>query len=70
MAYATHTLSQLTLSARLQESIESLRAALRRRRVYNKTYRELSALTSRELEDLGIARSMIRRLAMDAAYGK
>lgn len=70
MAYATQILSSQSLVARLNDALEALRAANHRRKVYNRTYRELSALTTRELDDLGIARSMIRRLAMDAAYGK
>jgi len=40
-----------------------------RRRLYNQTKRELNALTKRELADLGIHPSMIRRLAYEAAYG-
>ncbi|MEE3316193.1 MAG: DUF1127 domain-containing protein, partial [Pseudomonadota bacterium] len=32
--------------------------------------RELRALSGRELADLGINRSMIRRLALEAAYGE
>jgi uncharacterized protein YjiS (DUF1127 family) len=42
--------------------------ALARRRVYKQTYSELSALSTRELTDLGISRSMISRLAYEAAY--
>jgi uncharacterized protein YjiS (DUF1127 family) len=38
-------------------------------RVYRRTYAELNALTTRELDDLGISRSMITRLAREAAYG-
>lgn len=41
-----------------------------RRRVYNKTHAELSQLSTRELDDLGISRSMISRLSYEAAYGK
>lgn len=41
-----------------------------RRRVYNRTYAELSQLSTRELDDLGISRSMISRLSYEAAYGK
>ncbi len=41
-----------------------------RYRVYRRTYAELSALSSRELTDLGIGRSTISRLAHEAAYGK
>ena len=34
---------------------------------YNTTFRELSALSNRDLADLGISRSMIRGLAQEAA---
>ena len=33
------------------------------------TVRELNALTTRDLDDLGISRSMITRLAHEAAWG-
>jgi uncharacterized protein YjiS (DUF1127 family) len=42
--------------------------AFARRRVYNRTYAELNALSTRELDDLGISRSMISRLAYEAAF--
>lgn len=41
-----------------------------RYRVYRRTLSELNALSGRELDDLGIARSMITRLALEAAYGR
>ncbi|MDO9526769.1 MAG: DUF1127 domain-containing protein [Gemmobacter sp.] len=44
--------------------------ALHRRSVYTRTIRELSGLTTRELADLGLNRSMITRVALEAAYGK
>lgn len=47
-----------------------MKEALRRRKVFNQTYRELNALSTRELDDLGINRSMITRLALEAANGK
>lgn len=40
-----------------------------RYRVFRQTYDELSALSNRQLADLGIHRSMITRIAMDAAQG-
>ena len=46
-----------------------IRDALGRRRVYSATYHELSMLSDRDLADLGIPRSSIRRLALEAAYG-
>lgn len=51
------------LIARFQES----RA---RRAVYRQTVEELSNLSNRELDDLGIHRSMITRIANEAAWGK
>jgi uncharacterized protein YjiS (DUF1127 family) len=44
-----------------------LRMAVLRRRMYKQTYAALSALTTRELDDLGIHRSMISRVASEAA---
>ncbi|MFN3937620.1 MAG: DUF1127 domain-containing protein [Gemmobacter sp.] len=55
--------SHLSLVARL-------RAALHRRRVYRRTLAELNALTTRELADLGLTRSMLTRVALEAAYGR
>ncbi|TBN38087.1 DUF1127 domain-containing protein [Paracoccus subflavus] len=40
-----------------------------RRAIYRQTLRELNALTTRDLHDLGIDRAMIGRLAHEAAWG-
>ncbi|WCR12473.1 DUF1127 domain-containing protein [Paracoccus stylophorae] len=40
-----------------------------RKAVYRQTVRELSALTTRDLDDLGISRAMIPHLAREAAWG-
>ena len=47
-----------------------LKEAIARRKVYRQTLEELNALTARELDDLGLHRSMITRVAFEAAYGK
>jgi uncharacterized protein YjiS (DUF1127 family) len=47
---------------------DQIRQALAKRSVYRRTFSELAALTDRDLKDLGIPRSNIRRLAMEAAY--
>ncbi|MCA3509565.1 MAG: DUF1127 domain-containing protein [Rhodobacter sp.] len=54
---------------RLAAVTKYVRAALVRRRVYNRTVRELSALTDRELTDLGIHRADIPQIALQAACG-
>ncbi|WP_435258199.1 DUF1127 domain-containing protein [Thioclava sp. FR2] len=50
--------------------LKSAREALERRRVYRQTLTELRSLSNRDLADLGIHRSMITRVALEAAYGK
>lgn len=47
--------------------IETAKTRFARYRMYRQTVNELSALSDRELADLGLQRSMIRRLAMQAA---
>ncbi|AUC54830.1 MAG: DUF1127 domain-containing protein [Sagittula sp.] len=69
MAHATEYTSQsqsaLTGFAGIVETIRARRA---RRKVFNQTFRELSSLSNRELADLGLGRSEIRRVAYQAAY--
>lgn len=48
--------------------LDALKVKFARYRVYRATINELSALTNRELADLGLNRSMIKRLAFQAAY--
>ncbi len=45
-------------------------ASVRQRRVYAQTLTELTALSDRELNDLGISRLAIPEIAHEAAYGK
>jgi len=72
MAYASvhHHTNIAGFLASLRTAMTSLRAAWQRSRVYANTYNELSALSTRELDDLGISRSSINRLAYEAAYGR
>lgn len=71
MAYASaHTSRTAGLFAPLADVFAGLSAAWARSRVYARTYNELNALTTRELNDLGISRGMITRLAQEAAYGR
>lgn len=70
MAYAnTNRIAHHGLGDRLAAVLASVKQTLAQRRVYRQTVRELNALTTRELADLGIHRSMITRVAMEAAYG-
>ncbi|MCT4372442.1 DUF1127 domain-containing protein [Yangia mangrovi] len=65
MAYATDT---TRIAGRSEGIVERLRNALARRRLYKQTFSELASLSNRELSDLGLHRSMIRRVAYQAAY--
>jgi len=71
MAYASvhHARSFWVLNL-LRDSVAALSAAWSRSRKYARTYNELNALSSRDLRDLGINRSMISRMAYEAAYGR
>ena len=54
----------------IAHAVASIRESLARRKVFRQTLRELKTLSNRELTDLGIHRSMITRIAQEAAYGK
>ncbi len=66
MAYAPSSRSAPAAGA-AAGLFDRIARTLRRRKVYRATVRELSALTTRELSDLGIPRSMITRVALEAA---
>ena len=71
MAYVTITrAARKGLLDRLAQFVEAAQTAVRQRQVYAQTVAELTALTDRELADLGISRLSIPELAHEAAYGK
>ncbi|WP_431356724.1 DUF1127 domain-containing protein [Paracoccus marinaquae] len=57
------------LRGRLMAAVQRFQENRARNAVYRQTVRELNALTTRDLDDLGISRSMITRLAHEAAWG-
>jgi uncharacterized protein YjiS (DUF1127 family) len=71
MAYVNTTrAASSSVSDRFSGLFAGVSAMIQRRRVYDRTVRELASLTDRELSDLGIARSLIASIAREAAYGK
>ncbi len=70
MAFATeiHALNG-DITHRIAATFKSVAARIATYRVYRKTVSELSELSTRELDDLGLSRSMIKRTALEAAYG-
>jgi uncharacterized protein YjiS (DUF1127 family) len=57
----------------LGDRFEAMRAELAdkfaKRKVYRTTVAELESLSNRDLADLGLSRSMITGIALEAAYG-
>jgi uncharacterized protein YjiS (DUF1127 family) len=59
----------LSISARVGEIFAQAIEAYRAKNDFRRTYNELSKLSARELDDLGISRSEIRSVAMESTYG-
>ena len=71
MAYASGIRGiEIGLAERALGFFRGLSDSRRRYRVYRQTVRELAALSERDLADLGLHRSSISTIAMEAAYGK
>ena len=65
---STYTTAQHGAADRLATLAASLMERLSKARTYRKTYNELNALSDATLADLGLHRSMIRRVAYQAVY--
>lgn len=50
-------------------TFDRLRSAISQYRTYRRTVNELEALSTRELNDLGIVRGNVREVARSAVYG-
>ena len=71
MAFANTTrAARHAYGDRIATWLDSLRTAMARRAIYRQTVRELRALSDKELTDLGLDRTMITRMALEAAHGK
>ena len=69
LAQAQNASAATGLRGRLSAAVQRYQENRARNAVYRQTVRELNALTTRDLNDLGISRSMISRLAHEAAWG-
>jgi len=70
MAYQTQTqFAGASFAARFSAFRAEIAQKLANRKVYTTTVNELQALSNRELADLGLGRSEIKRIALEAAYG-
>lgn len=69
MAYVTDIrIAGTPLSKRFTDLRANFAQRAEQRRMYRETYNELDALSDRDLNDLGIARSKIATIAREAAY--
>ena len=68
MAFTATTPRGFHIVARINSVIAALKAAHKRRVAYNSTITELSALSNRELMDLGVDRHDIQRIAYEHVY--
>jgi uncharacterized protein YjiS (DUF1127 family) len=70
MAYVNSRSASLSISDRFSSVVKMVKEAVARRRLYSRTLAELTALTDRDLTDLGLSRANIADLAYEAAYAK
>lgn len=66
----TSRVAPVGLADRVASLVKTVKDNMNRRRVYKQTLSELNGLSNRELADLGLHRSMLTRIALEAAYGK
>ncbi len=69
MAHVIGTPARASFGHALANALQALRDGLRQYRTYRKTRNELLALSDHDLEDIGLNRSMIERVALDSAFG-
>ena len=70
MAYVNNSrAATFGLGDRFAAFVANIKVKAAKRRIYEKTVRELNMLTDRELSDLGISRLSIEDVARVAAYG-
>lgn len=68
MAFITdNRTATVSIADRFAAFASKFAEAYAQRKLYNTTYRELNALSNRELADLDIHRSMIKSIALEAA---
>ncbi|MFD2738512.1 DUF1127 domain-containing protein [Sulfitobacter aestuarii] len=67
MAYMNTSATTPSFFARIGTAFEKLATRYKQHRMYRETFEGLSALSNRELADLGLNRCELRRVSWDAA---
>lgn len=67
---STHQPMSATLSNRISVALRNFNQSRRDNRMFRKTLSELRALSTRELDDLGLSRSSLYEVAHQAVYNK
>lgn len=70
MAYVNSRSTSVSIADRFAALFKAGKEAIERRRIYVQTVTELSNLSNRDLDDLGLSRANISDIAREAAYGK
>ena len=71
MAYvSSNRAASASLAQRFADFRDNALQNYRDWRVFRNTLNELNSLSAREMSDLGLNPTMIRRIALEAAYGK
>ena len=70
MAYVNSRSASLSISDRFSSIVKMVKDGVARRQLFNRTLQELSALSDRDLTDLGLSRASIADVAREAAYTK
>jgi len=69
MAYATAPItSRFDLAARLRAFVADMGEAVSRYRLYRETYNGLMELSDHELDDLGLSRAQLARIAWETSH--
>lgn len=69
MATITDTRADAGIFALIAETLQAQIARISQYRTFVKTRNELSQLSARELDDLGLNRSILTQVAYEATYG-
>ncbi len=69
MAYVAAPDNSVSLSGTFGGFLANLRKSVTDAMTYHRTLTELQALSARELDDLGLTGSDLRRVAHDSVYG-